>query len=114
MKRTYLDFIEDIYEAILKVEDFTDGLDYEAFVYDEKTLYAVRTGLQIIGEASAKIPEHIRLQHPEIPWRQIISFRNRIVHEYFGLDVRLIWTTIQTDLPELKPKILKLLDTYKE
>jgi uncharacterized protein with HEPN domain len=114
MKRTYLDFIEDIYEAIINVERFTDGLAYEAFVSDEKTLYAVRTGLQIIGEASAKIPERIRAQHPDIPWRQIISFRNRIVHEYFGLDVRLIWATIQHDLPELKPKIEQLLKTYKE
>ncbi len=68
MKRPFLDYIEDILESILKVEQFVEGLDYNTFVFDEKTLYAVRTALQIIGEASAKIPKNIREQHQEIPW----------------------------------------------
>ncbi len=56
MKRSYIDFIEDIAESIQKVEEFTKGLDYNSFIRDDKTVYAVRTALQIIGEASAKIP----------------------------------------------------------
>lgn len=114
MKRTFIDYIEDILESILKVEQFTDGINYNDFINDEKTLYAVRTALQIIGEASAKIPKNIRDQHQEIPWRQIISFRNRIVHEYFGIDVKLVWKTIKNDLPVLKPGIRRLLALYKE
>ena len=110
MKRRVSDYVEDILESIQKIEDFTEGMDYNAFVTDAKTLYAVRTALQIIGEASAKIPEDIRKKHSDIPWVQIRGLRNRIVHEYFGLDVRLIWNTIKNDLPVLKPEIGKLLD----
>lgn len=113
-KRSFIDYIEDILESILKVEQFIEGVDYNTFIVDEKTLYAVRTALQIIGEASARIPRNIRDQHQEIPWKQIIAFRNRIVHEYFGVDVILVWKTIQHDLPALKPKIRKLLELYKE
>ncbi len=74
----------------------------EGLESDKKTLYAVIRCLEVLGEAAKKIPNCIREEYPEIPWQEIAGMRDRLIHEYFGVDIETIWDTIQEDLSPLK------------
>lgn len=97
--------VEDIAAAIRRVESYTRGLSREAFLGDEKTIDAVVRNLEIIGEAARQMPAAFAAAHPEIPWQRVAGLRNRIVHEYFGLDLEIIWEIVETDLPEFKSRL---------
>ena len=94
--------VEDIWEAIEKIQRYVAGLDHDTFTKDDKTIDSVVRNLEIIGEAANRLPENFRAQHPEIEWRRIIGLRNRIVHDYFNIDVEIVWEIIRKDLPNLK------------
>jgi uncharacterized protein with HEPN domain len=95
-------YLKDIFHAIESIEAFTAGIDYDAFVADDKTISAVIRKLEIIGEAVKQLPEDIILRHPDIQWKRIAGMRDKLIHFYFGVDPHLIWQTIRTRLPELK------------
>uniref|UniRef100_A0A7V5XGL9 DUF86 domain-containing protein n=1 Tax=Thermodesulfobacterium geofontis TaxID=1295609 RepID=A0A7V5XGL9_9BACT len=80
-------------------------MTYEQFLEDEKTKDAVVRNLEVIGESAYKIPEEIREEFSHIPWTQIISLRNRLIHGYFSIDYRIVWEIIKTDIPKLKKNI---------
>src|SRR6266568_6497063 len=86
--------IEDIWEAVEKIERYVSGLNHDAFVKDDKTVDSVVRNLEVIGEAANRVPENIRSQYPEITWRKIIGLRNRIVHDYFNIDVEIVWEIV--------------------
>jgi uncharacterized protein with HEPN domain len=100
--------ILDIVEAIEKSERYIAGLDRDAFILDDKTVDAVVRNLEIIGEASSRLPESFKASHHEIEWRRIVGLPNRIVHEYFGVDLEIIWEIIKKELPILKEKLRSL------
>jgi uncharacterized protein with HEPN domain len=81
--------VEDIWEAIEKIQRYVAGLDHDTFIKDDKTIDSVVRNLEIIGEAANRLPEDFRAQHPEIEWRRIIGLRDRIVHDYFNIDIGL-------------------------
>jgi len=97
--------LEDVLLAIEKVGRFTTGMDQQTFLGDEKTVDAVARNLEIIGEAVRQLPNDFKNAHTDTPWNQIEGMRNRIVHEYFGLDLEIIWQVIQHDLPDLEARI---------
>jgi uncharacterized protein with HEPN domain len=97
--------VEDIWEAIEKIQRYVAGLDHDTFIKDDKTIDSVVRNLEIIGEAANRLPTDFRAQHTEIEWRKIIGLRNRIVHNYFNIDVDIVWEITQKDLPHLKPKL---------
>ena len=99
-------FIMDILQAIERIESFVDGMDYDAFVADDKTLSAVVRKLEIIGEAVKQLPESFTKQHPTTPWKQIAGMRDKLIHFYFGVDPLLVWQTVQNRLPELKSSMV--------
>jgi uncharacterized protein with HEPN domain len=114
MKRELKDYILDILNTINSVEKFTQECDFDSFSKDEKTKFAVMYAIQIIGEASNKILINLQNKYPQIPWQDVRGMRNLIVHEYFGVNLLVIWNTIKNDLPSLKPVIedmLKYLNT---
>jgi uncharacterized protein with HEPN domain len=84
-------------------------MDYETFKRDDKSIRAVEMNFIIIGEAANQIPEEVEEKYKSIPWHLMRDMRNRIVHVYFKVDERLMWDTIQNDLPRLLPDLEKLL-----
>jgi uncharacterized protein with HEPN domain len=110
MKREIGDFIADIVDAMDKALKFTEGMSYEEFVRDEKTLFAVVRALEIIGEAVKNIPEDVRKRYPEIPWKGMAGMRDKVIHAYFGVDTKVVWDTVKRRIPELKPLFEKMLN----
>jgi uncharacterized protein with HEPN domain len=100
--------LEDVWEAIEKIERFLAGFDHDTFLRDERTVDAVVRNLEIVGEACSRLPLDFRSAHPEIEWRRISGLRNRIVHDYFGIDLEIVWAILKRELPELKDKIRAL------
>src|SRR5260221_14406980 len=98
MTRDYSDYFSDMYDAVCSAENFIAGISYDDFVRDSKTIYAVIRALEIIGEASSKIPEDIRKKYPALPWNEMKGMRNKLIHEYFGVNVKVIWKTVKEDL----------------
>ena len=80
---------------------FTEGLSYDDFARDRRTQLSVLKAVEIVGEAAAQVSEDTMQAHPAIPWREIVGMRNRLVHAYFDIDLRLVWDTARDDLPEL-------------
>jgi uncharacterized protein with HEPN domain len=107
-KRDLDDFIEDILEAIGSVERFLVGVRFEDFAQNEEKIFAVEKAMEIIGEAVKNIPDSIRSQYPEIPWKNIAGMRDKLVHEYWGADVNILWKTAQQRLPELKEQVIRI------
>jgi uncharacterized protein with HEPN domain len=99
--RIWRERLQDILEAITEIQAFTVGMNFETFAADKKTMRAVELDLIVIGEAANQIPDYIEQENPEIPWSLIRAMRNRLVHVYFAVDARLLWDTIQKDLPIL-------------
>jgi uncharacterized protein with HEPN domain len=108
--REYVDYLKDILDSIEKAEQFAEGMDFMSFSTDTKTLFAVIRALEIIGEASKKIPEPVKLRNPELPWREIAGIRDILIHEYFGLNTKVIWKTLTEDLPKVKPYFILMLE----
>jgi uncharacterized protein with HEPN domain len=100
--------IADMLEALRKIDSYTAGLDHSAFLQDEKTIDAVVRNLEVLGEAAQQIPDEFEARHPGVPWRRIAGLRNRIVHDYFGLDLEIIWQIVRNDLPPLKATLEKI------
>ena len=97
--------LNDILDACGKIATYTSGMNYDSFIADNKTIDAVVRNFEIIGEAANRIPEDYKLLHPEVEWRHIIGFRNRIIHEYFGIDYEILWQIIEENVSELKEQI---------
>ncbi|MGH9855939.1 MAG: HepT-like ribonuclease domain-containing protein, partial [Blastocatellia bacterium] len=99
VERTYFDYLADILDAIGKVSRFIEGLTFEEFAQDDKTVFAVVRGLEIIGEATKQIPSSVRDSCPEIPWREMAGMRDKLTHGYFGVNLMVVWKTSTEDLP---------------
>ncbi len=109
-KREFIDYLNDIFSAIEKVELFTQGMDIEEFVGDEKTVFAVVRALEIIGEAAKKVPIQVKDRYPQVPWQDMAGIRDKLIHEYFGIKLEVVWNTVEKDLPELKILIAKMIE----
>ncbi len=107
--RGWQDRIRDILDAIAEIQKFTRGIDFETFKEDDKSIRAVEMNFIIIGEAANQIPDEIEERYTTIPWSLMRAMRNRIVHVYFKVDEKLMWDTIQNDLPPLIPELKKML-----
>jgi len=108
MSRDYADYIADIAESVRDIIDFTKGMSFDDFLIDKKTQYAVIRSLEIIGEAAKKIPDSIRENYPGVPWKQMAGTRDKLIHEYHGVDLAIIWAVVENELPKIKPEIDKL------
>lgn len=103
-------YIDDMIGFAEKVLAYTDGFEQARFVASGLTYDATVRNLELIGEAATHIPDAIRAQHPQIPWRIIVATRNRLIHGYLGIDDDTLWSIIKTDIPALLPKLQALRD----
>ena len=101
--------ITDIIDAIKKIQQYVEGMDFDAFQKDSRTIDAVVRNFIVIGEAARNVPEEISTGHPSIPWRIMADMRNFAVHEYWGMEFSTLWETIAHDLPPLLPLLEELL-----
>ena len=101
--------IEDILESCHKIMDYTKDITFEEFSADEKTIDAVIRNFEIIGEAANRLPEEFKDAYPDVDWFRIRGFRNRIVHDYFGIDNSIVWQIKETYLHLLIEKMSKLI-----
>ena len=103
-------YLEDIKDSITKIESYIKDLNFDEFSKDAMKIDAVVRNLTIIGEAAKNIPEEIKSKNPKIAWSEAVGMRNKVTHEYFGVDEDILWKTIKEDLPILKKQILELLE----
>lgn len=108
-RKDYSDYLQDILVSINETDDFVKGLSFEDFVKDKKTVNAVIRSLEVLGEASKNIPPLLRDRYPAVPWKKMGGMRDKLIHEYFGVDLEVIWQTIKHDLPTVKPHIVDIL-----
>ncbi len=114
MKREIGDYIEDIISAMGKAMDFVKNISYGEFTRDDKTVFAVVRALEIIGEAAKNIPDDIRKNYPLIPWKDMTGMRDKVVHEYFGVKLSIVWRAVKDEIPPLKPMFEKILKDIEE
>ena len=104
--------LDDILQAVTKIQQYSNGLDAEHFSSEFMILEATLYNFQVIDEVSNQLPEEIKTNSPEIDWKKVKGYRNRLIHEYFGTDPFIVFEIIQLYLPELKIQIQNLLDDY--
>ncbi len=101
--------IGDILECISRIQRYTKGLGFDDFELDDKTIDSVLRNLEIIGEASRHVPREIQARYSDLPWVEMNTMRNIVIHEYHGVNLKIIWTTIKNDLPPLIPRLKEIL-----
>lgn len=114
MTRDYSDYINDIANSIDEIKEFIGDIDFDTFSDDKKTINAVIRSLEVMGEAVTKIPSDIRDKYPNIPWTRMAGMRNKLIHEYFGVDLEIVWTVCTEEIPPLKPFITSLVSALKK
>jgi len=112
--REWPDRLLDILEAISRIREFTDGMDFARFSGDPRTMGAVAYNLLVIGECAAHLPPSMIEGHPEVPWQRIKGMRNVLAHAYYEADPNILWKTATTSLPELEQVIRKLSEDLRE
>lgn len=114
MKRTYKLYLNDILEAIERIENYLKGLTFEEFSKNKLVIDAVVRNFEIIGEATKHIPEDVKKEHGQIQWRKMAGMRDKLAHEYFGVNIEILWKTAKNRLPTLEPLIGELLKNPEE
>jgi uncharacterized protein with HEPN domain len=102
-------YLQHIRDAIVQIEEYVAGLNQDTFIASAITRDAVIRQLEIVGEATKRVSAGLRAKHAEVPWPTIAGMRNKLIHDYFGVDLEAVWVTTQADLPALKRQIQSIL-----
>jgi len=107
MSRNVLVSIKDILQNMRDAEQFIQGMTYEQFVADKKTMNAVLRSIEVIGEAAQRVPDDVRAQYPQIPWKEMAGMRDNkeVIHLYFSVDNETVWLVVKERIPSLQPLI---------
>ncbi|MDD4909118.1 MAG: DUF86 domain-containing protein [Candidatus Omnitrophica bacterium] len=108
VKRDYRDYVQDIVDCISEIYDFVGEMSLAQFKKDKKTQNAVLRSVEVMGEAAKNIPAAIKEKHPGVPWKAMAGMRDKLIHEYSGVDLEIVWNLIKQELPEVRPLVLKV------
>lgn len=111
MPRDYSVYLSDMLDAIDCVATYTEGYSIGKLRNDRKTLDAVVRNLEIIGEAAKNVPQRVRSRHPEIDWKKLAGLRDILIHQYFGIDIEIVWDVVVNKLPALNDNVRKIMAT---
>ena len=114
MKKDDTVYLRHIIDAFLQIERYTNGVTYEEFLSNSLLQDAVIRQLEVMGEAARNLSADLQNEYPAIPWRQMISLRNRMIHAYFNVNLQIIWEIIQGDIPNLKQDMMLVLETLNQ
>jgi uncharacterized protein with HEPN domain len=109
-ERDQILYLEDIVLSMKRIAEYISGLDFQHFKQDYKTVDAVIRNFEVIGEASKNVSEEIKLKYPHVPWKEMYRLRNRISHEYFGIDYEIIWNIVTKHLPVNLEDLTKIVE----
>jgi uncharacterized protein with HEPN domain len=112
MNLEFLDYLEDILDAMGKAEILLEDVAYEQFAEDFRINFAVVRALEIVGEATKRLPLSLREEYPDIPWRGMAGLRDRIVHEYDTVDMEILWAVVKDEIPRIRPQLQQVIDDY--
>lgn len=110
MPRDYKVYLQDVLDAAGKVRSYTTGLSFKIFSEDAKTVDAVVRNLEVIGEAIKQVPDDVRAKYTDVEWKKIAGLRDILIHQYFGVDVEIIWDIVQYKLPVLEAQLIKIIE----
>ena len=114
MSNEFLDYVEDMVDAMEKAEILLRDVTYDQFEADFRINFAVVRALEIVGEAAKRLPMTLRTQYPNIPWKHMAGMRDRIIHGYDTVDLEIVWDVVKRDIPKIKPQIQQILNDYEE
>jgi uncharacterized protein with HEPN domain len=104
-------YLQDLLVAMSRIAEYIEGYDFDRFRKDYKTVDAVIRNFEVIGEAAKNLPDSLKEQNPDVPWDEMYLLRNRVSHEYFGIDYEIIWDVCLNHLPENKMQIQSILES---
>ena len=113
MKRDYRLFLEDISDRIEKIENFIEGMTFEEYVRDDKTVSACIREIEVIGEATKQIPKEITEKFDDLPWSLMAKMRDKLIHWYFEVDEEIVWKVAKEKLPDIKKQIDYVIETME-
>jgi uncharacterized protein with HEPN domain len=108
LKRSISLFVDDIIDSMHRIQTYIHTLNYDDFIENQMIIDAVIRNIEIIGEAANNIPNEIRNDFSDIPWKRMVGLRNIVSHGYFGIDLEIIWEIITKNLPQTKPLIVEM------
>lgn len=114
MSHEFLDYVEDILDAMEKAEEVVQGVTYDQFATDYRIHFVVTRALEIVGEATKRLPMDLRQKYPDVPWREMAGTRDRIIHGYDKVDLEIVWGIVKRRIPIVKPLIQQILVDYGE
>ncbi|MEW6621229.1 MAG: DUF86 domain-containing protein [bacterium] len=110
MKKDDTIYLRHILDAIAKIEKYTVGIDYEIFIEDTQIQDSIIRQLEIIGEATKRFSDTFRDKYPHISWKKIAGMRDKLIHDYLGVDTDAIWDTVKDNIPDLREKVALIIE----